>query len=348
MSGPSGNYIFRTSSGGGSAQVGVNSYNHLVNGAFDYQQVGNVAGANGTSTYGFDQWYIKNSLGTNGVLQNNLGTAAINGSINRSIVKISVAPTALQTNGCEYYQVLSNKATMNLYGQTASFAVSVKGLNNVTQVGVQFFYATTEVKLTTSIGAEVLTTVNSSTYTVCSIQGQNLGTSMTTSGVVGVRIRITGVSSGNTYDINNGFDCEQAILNLGASSASFSRQYPDPVQELAACQYFYQKSYSIATAPGTATFAGAFTWTTINAAANSAGTIFYKVPMRSSPSMSFWDGVGAASRYSTTNGSNATTNGQTASAGFQSGNECSVQFNGSPSVASQAYSQVQWVADARI
>lgn len=218
-----------------------NRPNHLINGAFDFWQAGtSITIANTVSTYQPDQWYGKNSLGTNGILTLAQVAGVTDGSKYGASLKISTAPTVAQANGCELYQVLSNQASLALYNQSASFTVLVKALNNVTQVGVQFYYKTTEAKVDTSIGSEVLTTVNSSTFTACTINNQALGSSMTTSGVVGVRIRITGVSSGNLYDINNGFVCEQAMVNVGPLSSTFQRQANNPAEELVACQYFLE------------------------------------------------------------------------------------------------------------
>jgi len=266
----SGSDYFYQSGGGssGSAQVGVPSYNFLVNSAFDYWQVGTSATVTATGAgtpaatylYQADQWYVNNILGggtIEGIITFSQVAAVTNGSGFGASVKITTAPTGTGIqNGCELYQVLSNKASKPLLGQTASFTILVKALGNVNQVGVQFYSATSEAKPTTTIGAEVLTTVNSSTFVSCTINGQALGTGATAAGVIGVRIRITGVSSGNAYDLNNGFVVEQAMLNVGATAATWSRQYQDPPQELIACQYFYEKTYELTTAPGSATTTG--------------------------------------------------------------------------------------------
>lgn len=226
--------------------------NRLINGAFDWWQAGTSAtvtatgGGSPTATYLYqaDQWYVNNILGggtVEGVITYSQVTGVTAGSLYGASVKITTAPTGTGIqNGCELYQTLSNRASIALYNQTASFTVLVKALGNINQVGVQFYYKTSEAKVDSVIGSEVLTTVNTSTFVACTINGQALGTSMTTSGVIGVRIRPTNKSSGNLYDLNNGFVCEQAILNIGPVAMPFSRQYEDPVNELAACKYFYQ------------------------------------------------------------------------------------------------------------
>lgn len=303
-----------TATNGISYQEPFNDYNFLVNSGFDYWQVGTSAavtatgGGTPTATYLYqpDQWYVNNILGggtVEGIITFSQQTASVDGSGFAAKALITTAPTGTGIqNGCELYQVLSNVASRRLYNKTASFSIQVKAFGNVNQVGIQFYYATSEAKLATSIGSEVLTTVNSAGYTVCKISGQALGSSMTTSGVIGVRIRPTAVSSGNLYDLNNGFQVEQGMLNLGPVAHSWHRQSESPSQELTACQFFYEKSYSLTTNPATTTLigmlftgmAGSGTFTTANTA--------FKCTKRAVPSMTYWDGVGNATKYSTFSG----------------------------------------------
>lgn len=255
--------------------------NYLANSAFEFWQRGSVVTiTDGNFSYQADRWYVKNSLGTNGVITYSRVTGVSDGAKYGAKVQISTAPTAAQNNGTELFQTIENPLSLELYNQTASFSAKIKALNNVTQVGLQFMYKTTEAKVDTTIGSESLCTVNSSTFSNCSISGQALGTSMTTSGVVGVRIRITAVSSGNTYDLNNGYTVELAMLNKGAAAASWQRMGSSYGAELAYCQRFYEKSYELETDPGTATtnpgniLFGC--WTT----SAGYGTVTYKVNKR--------------------------------------------------------------------
>jgi hypothetical protein len=217
-----------------------NAKNQLINGNFDIWQRGtSTTVANGVSTYQADRWYAKNSLGTNGVLTYSRVTGSLQGSKYGAQVQITTAPTAAQANGTELYQVLENFQTLELYGQSACFGVNVKALGNVTQVGLQLCYATTEIKPTTFIGSETLVSVNNASFTLAQMVAQAVGTSMTTAGVVGVRIRVTGVSSGNLWDLNNGFIVEQAMLHSGTSLANFGRAGRSIGEEFAMCQRFY-------------------------------------------------------------------------------------------------------------
>lgn len=182
-----------------------------------------VTVANGVSTYEADNFYVKNSLGTNGVITYSQTTTAAPGSTYGMKVQITTAPTAGQTNGAELWQTLSNQDSMAFYNGSGSLSIQVQALSNVNQVGIQFFYATTQTKATVAIGSEATCSVNSSGMTLCSTSNISMGTSMTTTGTIGYRLRITGVSSGNTYDLNNGFIASQYQLNTGAIPGTFYR-----------------------------------------------------------------------------------------------------------------------------
>ena len=241
-------------SGGSSAVPGwqpPNSpSNFLVNGAFDWWQAGTSAtvtasgGASPTDVYLYqaDQWYVDNLLGgatTEGVITYSQQTGANDGSKFGAQIQITTAPNT-KIGSWYVVQPLSNKASQALYNQTASFSILIKALNNINQVDLQFGYATSETKLASLIGSPVHCSVNSSTWTLCAINGQALGTSQTRSGVIGIRISPSGISSGSVDDLNNGFIMEQAMMNLGSVAMPFKRQFDNPTEELAACQYFYE------------------------------------------------------------------------------------------------------------
>lgn len=243
----------------GSSYVGFSSAagamkNYLANSNFELWQRGTtVVITDGNFSYQADRWYVVNTLGTNGVITYSQVAGVSEGAKYGAKVQISTAPTAAQNNGTEFFQTIENPLSLELYNQTASLSMKVKALNNVTQVGLQFMYKTTEAKVDTTIGSESLCTVNSSTFSNCSIAGQALGTSMTTSGVIGVRVRITAVSSGNTYDLNNGYVVELPMLNKGVAAAAWQRMGSDFADELHYCQRFYEKSYDLNVDPGTIT-----------------------------------------------------------------------------------------------
>ncbi len=225
--------------------------NYLINGAFDIWQR-NLSPtntiANGVSTYVPDRWYGKNSLGTNGVLTMSQVAGTLQGSKYGCSLQITTAPTAAQANGTEMYQVIENANSLDLIGTSISFSVWIKALGLVNQVGIQFAYATTESKPSLFFGTEQLVTVNTSSFSIGSLLAQNSGTLPTSSGVIGVRIRITGVSSGQLYALNNGFVVEQACVNLGGTAIAFTRQGRSFADELDLCQRYFETLGSSASA----------------------------------------------------------------------------------------------------
>jgi hypothetical protein len=261
--------------------------------------------ANGATAYQADRWYAKNALGTNGVIT--YTRQAGTNTKYAAKVLITTAPTASQANGCELYQVLENADSLQLYDQKASFHIQVKAFGNVNSIGVQFFYATTEVKLTTAIGDEKTYPVNTSSYITAMIDRQALGTSQTVDGVIGVRIRIAGVSSGNTYDINNGFQVEQAMLNRGAPSV-WKRAHKHFGDELARCQRFYHKSYALDTAFGGAASSTEQHVARLNDGTRKFATIVYFPRMRIAPTVSLISTTGGSGLTARVPGTSETIN----------------------------------------
>jgi len=84
-------------------------------------------------------------------------------------------------------------------------------------------------------------------------------------------------------------------LEVGSVATEFERRPYG--MELALCQRYYEKSYSIDVVPGTATANGlVYMSTGTSTAGDKAATAFFKVEKRSNPSISYWDSPGNASR----------------------------------------------------
>lgn len=289
--------------------AGATTANYLYNSDLAIWQRGTsftvTSAANPTSTptykYGPDRHYVNNVLGggtVQGIITISQVTGVTNGSAFGCKLLITTAPTGTNIqNGCEVYQVLENLDSLQFYNQNASFGVLVLGFGNVNQVGVQFCYSTTEVKPTVFIGSEVLVTVNTSTMTLCSISSQALGTSQTKAGVIGVRVRITNVSSGNKYDLNNGFSFEQPFMNLGGL-ATWSRKNKSFSSELFECQRYCERLGNNV-ASDTAIFGSGFAYSTTQTL-----SVVRWLPKRAIPGVTFGS---AASGFTVNWGGSATT-----------------------------------------
>lgn len=251
--------------------------NFVVNPNFNFWNRGTSTTITNTNTkYQADCWYVTNSLGTNGVITYSRVTGVSTGAAYGASIKITTAPTASQVNGCDTYHVVENLETLDLISQTASFTIKVKALGNVTGIALQFYYKTTDAKVDTAIGSAVNTTVNSSTFTSCSITGQALGSSMTTSGVVGVKISIQAVSSGNTYDLNNGYVLEQGSLTIGPTVTPWSQG--SNVSEMTRCQ---RRVYMIQAAAANNAFGTAY----VESIAIAYHVSYFPVTMRAVPTL---------------------------------------------------------------
>jgi len=103
----------------------------------------------------------------------------------------------------------------------------------------------------------------------------------------GVRIRVS-CSPGNTVTKN--FHLTEVALNEGPSCVPFVR--PSFVDELAKCRRYFFKTFNYSTTIGQAggnTGAFAFTATKAGALAQNSGGLRYPVPLRFTPSITFFN-----------------------------------------------------------
>lgn len=261
---------------GGSFQIDANgrptsdasylNHNFIINGAFDFWQR-NTSNAvpNHASNAPFtaDRWYLKNNIGTSGVVTVASNTSTIATRVCN--VKVTTAPTAAQANVVELWYTLANEDSVPLYNQNISLIFQARALGNINSIGVQFFYRTSEGKLNSSdstIAAEA-TKALSGGWSTIKVENIAVGTGMTMAGVVGLRIRLLGVASGNVYDLNNGMEIGLVSLNIGNKANGFIRHGRSMAGELVACQRYFEKSYELNVVPGTAAVPGYLMVTTI-------------------------------------------------------------------------------------
>ena len=219
--------------------------NYLYNSNFNiWQRYGATLSAtvnNGINAYVADRWYTKNGIGTGGVITVSRVGASLSNSNYAYSQKVTSEPPS-PTNQFQTFQALETIDTAQFYGSSASFAIKVKALGNINQVGLQFVYNVTETKPTATIGSEQTFSVSSSSYTTCFIDGEALGTIMGTSGVIGIRIQSTGASSGNITDLNNGYILAQGILTKTQTHQAYQPMFSTFAEELSSCQRYFEKS----------------------------------------------------------------------------------------------------------
>jgi hypothetical protein len=276
----------------------INSHqfqNSLINGAFDFWQRGtSVTVSTGTQTYQADRWFVNNSSGANATY------SQVSGTVNGSKFGASVTfGAAAASNNLFLTQVVENPNSLQFLGNTASFGVWIKGLNNTNQVTVSIGYATTETKTQTTILSQTVT-VNTSGFTFCSVLAASIAALPTTSGTISVTIQPTGASSGSVFASGNGFVAEQGMLDIGSIVAPFSRAGKNAQEELATCQRYYEKSYDVGVTPGTVTNNGQRSMYLTNIASATHGGYIncsYKAVKRASPIVTSYSPTSGSSGF---------------------------------------------------
>lgn len=316
--------------------------NRLLNGAFDLWER-QITGTIGNSSTGFvaDRWYVRNTLGTNGVITYSRVAGSLAGSKYGASVQITTAPTAAQANGTELIQVLENINSLDLMGKAISFAVNIRALGNVTQVGLQFMYNTTEAKPTLTFGTEQVVNVNGSGFVQGILSAQNSGSLPTANGVIGVRVRILAVSSGNLYALNNGYVLEQAQLVSGAVIPQFSRQFASIGEEKFECMRFFEKSYQDGVFAGAAGDFVNSNYIQKSGTGNFIHTVKYLNPKRINPSVTLYGVIAGGA-------GNITENSSDVAGSTDEGCNKSFLLRKNAATIDQSGYRAHWYADAEI
>jgi hypothetical protein len=131
-------------------------------------------------------------------------------------------------------------------------------------------------------------------------------------------------------------------LEKGSTATSFD--YRPYGTELALCQRYYEKSYDIATVPGTATTFGHVVASVGSQTYGRAGTAF-KVTKRAVPTMAFWSDGGVSGQANYWNGGSTGTIALGNTVVGESGVETEIQGG---TWGSRAYFYYQWTASAEL
>lgn len=301
--------------------------NYLINGGFEFAQRVNTGIPDSSTEYTYDRWYVVNSLGTNGLIEAGtppLSPQGINGPLlglrlgafPAGFFRIATAPTALQANGLTVYHTLEQRDSMVFYNNLATFAIWAQQYDtNTTQIGITLMYKTTEAKVDTALSSEYTFDISSGNWTRCVIQGVPVGTTLTTAGVIGVRIRPT-AGTGNLYDLNVGFLLAQGMLVPGAVvPKTFQRAGLTRGGELALCRRFFRKSYNVDVAPGTANSPGCVYLYKETSGVDGGGNhrfygpLVFDPPMRTTPTITYYSQAGTSGQMTYDRAGNGGTTG---------------------------------------
>lgn len=305
-----------------------------------------VATAN--STYGPENWYVKNASGGDVTIRQ--VTGVVNGSAFG--VKCLFANTPSTSNNMELYYILPNTMSQKLYGLPLSASLSVIAFGNITKIGVTWFAKTTEAKLDTAVGAEVSYDVNTSKAVQVGISlplgmTTQLGTAPNVAGVLGLRIRALAASSGNIYDNNNGYQVEQLMLTSTTTPVyTYQRFGATAGDELDAVQLVYQKNFPIGTAPAQNAGVSAGYNVYHVTATGESGTFSLYIPlpiqMRATPTIVTYNPGAANANWRDITGA-----GDLVAALLDSGSQTGFTLTCAGSTAAHN-NQINWTADARI
>jgi hypothetical protein len=287
--------------------AGVSSGNAIINGAFEINQR-NFTSSTAGNIYNFDRWRQDRDGGTVTISSQafTLGTAPVAGYEAANFLRTVVAGQS----ATGHYAVVSQRieGVRNFAGQTVTISFFAKAASGSPKIGVgvsQGFGTGGSPSAAADAGAGAITISTSwarysLTYAVPSISGKTLGTNLDS--YLSIEFWF---SAGSTYATrassigiqNNTFDIWGIQVEAGSVANPFRINANSLQGELAACQRYYEKSYSLLVAPGTSTNIDrtqipAYTFTTIFG----NYTVPFKVPKRATPAMVLWAIDGTVNR----------------------------------------------------
>lgn len=174
----------------------------------------------------------------------------------------------------------------DLAGQTCTLSVDLAN-SLLTTVTWTASYANTADTFGT-IGTPTKTQIATGTFTVTStLTRYSVNISVPSAATTGIEILFTvGAQTSGTWGIDN------VQFEAGTVATPFERrQYG---QEFALCQRYYEKSYALATVPGTAPGAGSATYNSVASSGAAVNNFPFNVRKRANPTMTFYDGAGNA------------------------------------------------------
>ena len=285
--------------------------NFMINGNFDFWQRGTSFAT--LSGYSADRWQsLTSGSGVATVSRStDVPTAAESGFQSEYSFDVDVTTADASATGGDYYSfgmLLEGKDFQPLHEQVVTFSFWVKatktGINTIalqSGAGVRTYLAEYTVnvsntweKKTVSLLMDVVST-NFDTGVGLKIYW-NLAIGTTFAGSPGSWQNVTYLGSTNQVNnmdnVSNIFRIAQVKLELGGQATGFSRRGDSIAGELALCQRYYEKSYSLNTALGTVTGTDASTHTAMaNNATVTANNIVgprYRVDKRTSPTITIY------------------------------------------------------------
>jgi hypothetical protein len=299
--------------GGTGTSTGFYSFkNRFINGAMQIAQRSNTsvtvtAGtAVPTASTGYpcvDRWFVYSTGANITVAQ----VAGSNNTRNNYQITGAASVTAIGIG-----QRIEQANSYDMAGQTATLSVNMSN-SLLTTVTWTASYATTTDTFGT-IGTPTKTQIATGTFTVSStLANYSTQISIPAAATTGIEILFTvGAQTSGTWVIGN------AQLEIGSQATSFDVR--DFGRELIMCQRYYQKSYNYEVPPGTSISAnsGQLVINLFGISDGNGGvmgcSVNLPVYMRTTPSLSYWDAGGNASKCTAQGSGGSPTNNTTMNA----------------------------------
>lgn len=194
-------------------------------------------------------------------------------------------------------------------------------------------------------------------------------TDIANSGVISVpnttatAIKFENINSGNLGDVTNGIEIEiqiacgaittknfnfaEFVFNKGAKAAPFIPRSQQ--QELAACQRYFEKSYSYSVAPGTAASSQLLQHNSYNSGNTISNTVPFKVTKRAVPTVTVWDPAGNINKVGWAPGTTSATIVNNTNEPTKTIVDSGYWYSsGGMTTASNGTSSSNWIADAEL
>lgn len=278
--------------------LGTYNRNFVVNGAMQVWQNG-TSFTNGTGTYTADQWYMK-------AISNDanftVSQQALNANSFQYCTRVQRNSASATTNAIAFMQVIETPDSIALQGST--FVLSFyarKGANYSPTSGNLFasvitgtgtdqsnaaFFAGTATGQSTRVGTNKALTTSMAQYSVT-------GTILGTATQVCVYFEFDPLGTAGAADY---FDITGVQLEIANNASSFDIK---PIQqEIARCQRYFQKTFSLTVAPAQAAgYIGSLEYIVqVNGAGYCVPIVFPNV-MRSTPTVTFYNPTSANAKW---------------------------------------------------
>jgi hypothetical protein len=275
--------------------------NKVINGGFDIWQRGTsytIVRGNYGAADRYVYWHNGSTDGTNTVSQQTFtpGAAPVAGYESQFFQRITTTTLGTSQTVIDTWQRIEDVRTLAGQSVTVSFWAKTSGTFTVTSQLGQNFGSGGSASVDTTFSSGVTTsgswTRYSATATVPSISGKTIGSG----NFLNLVIRFNNPTAGATFDIWG--------LQVEAGSVATPFESEDFGTTLRKCQRYYEKTYNLGTAVGTATQVG-MVGNDVSSSANSNEYLIlrtrYEVRKRVAPTLTAYDAdgnSGKASRFS--------------------------------------------------